>query len=115
MMDKAITTDKKNPLPMYHKASILVTLGNFNEALEVLEDLKELAPQESCIHALMGEIYRQCQMYDKAILHFGTALDLKPSASDVAKLKVCFSPSSTFLMVMCTFLQHSCSFSLLRC
>ncbi|GLT33039.1 hypothetical protein SLA2020_076610 [Shorea laevis] len=88
MMDKAITTDKKNPLPMYHKASILVTLGNFNEALEVLEDLKELAPQESCIHALMGEIYKRCQMYDKAMLHFGTALDLKPSASDVAKLKV---------------------------
>ncbi|GLU14444.1 hypothetical protein SLE2022_310130 [Rubroshorea leprosula] len=88
MMDKAITTDKKNPLPMYHKASILVTLGNFNEALEVLEDLKELAPQESCIHALMGEIYKRCQIYDKAMLHFGTALDLKPSASDVAKLKV---------------------------
>ncbi|CAK9149376.1 unnamed protein product [Ilex paraguariensis] len=87
MMEKAISADKKNPLPMYQKANILVSLENFDGALEVLEELKEYAPRESSIYALMGKIYKRHNMYDKAMLHFGLALDLKPSATDVATIK----------------------------
>lgn len=88
MMEKAILADKKNPLPMYEKANILLGLDNFDEALEVLEELKEYAPRESSVYALMGKIYKRRNMYDKAMLHFGIALDLKPSAADVATIKV---------------------------
>ncbi|KAK4747336.1 hypothetical protein SAY87_026373 [Trapa incisa] len=87
MMERAISADRKNPLPMYQKANILVSLECFEKALEVLEELKEYAPRESSIYALMGIIYKRCNMHDKAMLHFGLALDLKPSATDVATIK----------------------------
>eukprot|EP00258_Populus_trichocarpa_P018443 XP_006381758.2 cell division cycle protein 27 homolog B isoform X1 [Populus trichocarpa] len=87
MMERAILADKKNPLPMYQKANILVSLESFDEALDVLEELKEYAPRESSVYALMGKIYKRRNMYEKAMLHFGLALDFKPSATDVATIK----------------------------
>ena len=97
MIEKAIFADKKNPLPMYQKANILVSLERFDEALENLEELKEYAPRESSVYALMGRIYKRRNMHDKAMLHFGLALDLKPSAADVATIKVPgFSSSHLF-------------------
>lgn len=87
VMELAIIADKKNPLPMYQKANILVSMESFNAALGVLEELKEHAPRESSVYALMGRIYKRRNMYDKAMLHFGVALDLKPSATDVATIK----------------------------
>lgn len=87
MMEKAILADRKNPLPMYHKANILSSLKMFDEALENLEELKEFAPHESSVYALMGRIYKRCNMDAKAMLHFGLALDLKPSAADAAVIK----------------------------
>lgn len=88
MMEKAIMADRKNPLPMYQKANILVNLESFDVALEVLEELKEYAPRESSVYALMGKIYKRRNMPEKAMLHYGLALDLKPSATDVATIKV---------------------------
>ncbi|KAL4563469.1 hypothetical protein LXL04_027512 [Taraxacum kok-saghyz] len=87
VMENAIIADRKNPLPMYQKANILVSMEDFNGALKVLEELKEYAPRESSVYALMGKIYKRRLMYDKAMLHFGLALDLKPSATDVATIK----------------------------
>ncbi|CAK8565946.1 unnamed protein product [Lathyrus sativus] len=86
-MEKAILTDKKNHVPMYQKANILMSLENFDEALEVLEDIKEYAPCESCVHALMGMIYKRSNMHETTMFHYGIALDLKPSATDVAAIK----------------------------
>lgn len=87
MMEKAILADKKNPLPMYQKAIVLSSMDSYDEALVVLEELKEYAPRECSIYALIGKIYKRKNMYDKAMLHFGLALDLKPSATDVATIK----------------------------
>ncbi|KAL3829295.1 hypothetical protein ACJIZ3_018097 [Penstemon smallii] len=87
MMERAILADRKNPLPLYQKANILVSMENLDGALGVLEELKEYAPCESSVYALMGRIYKRRNMYDKAMLHFGQALDLKPSATDVAAIK----------------------------
>ncbi|CAH9055565.1 unnamed protein product [Cuscuta epithymum] len=87
VMEKAILADKKNPLPMYQKANILVSMEKFDAALEVLEELKEHAPRESSVYALMGRIYKRQNIYDKAMLHFGLALDMRPSATDVATIK----------------------------
>ncbi|KAL6559758.1 Cell division cycle protein 27 B [Orobanche gracilis] len=88
MMERAVLADKKNPLPLYQKANILVSMDNLDGALAVLEELKEYAPCESSVYALMGSIYKRRNVYDKAMLHFGLALDLKPSAADVAAIKV---------------------------
>ncbi|KAK4379030.1 hypothetical protein RND71_000892 [Anisodus tanguticus] len=86
-MELAIIADKKNPLPMYQKANILVSMESFDAALVVLEELQEHAPRESSVYALMGRIYKRRNMLDKAMLHFGVALDLKPSAIDVATIE----------------------------
>lgn len=88
MIERAIIADRKNPLPLYQKANILLSMDNLDGALEVLEELKEYAPRESSVYALMGRIYKRLNMYDKAMLHFGLSLDLKPSAADVAAIKV---------------------------
>lgn len=87
MMEKAIIADKKNPLPMYQKANILVSLEDLDGALEDLEELKEYVPHESSVYALMGKIYKHRRMYDHAMLHFGLALDLKPTVVDIATIK----------------------------
>jgi anaphase-promoting complex subunit 3 len=88
VMEKAISADEKNPVPMYQKANILMSLEKFDEALEVLEELKEYAPRESSVYALMGRIYKRRNMHERAMLHYGIALDLKPSATDAAAIKV---------------------------
>ncbi|XP_073221420.1 cell division cycle protein 27 homolog B-like isoform X2 [Cicer arietinum] len=87
VMEKAMLADKKNLLPMYHKANILMSLERFDEALEVLDELKEYAPCESSVFALMGNIYRRRNMHERAMFHYGIALDLKPSATDAATIK----------------------------
>ncbi|KAK7340772.1 hypothetical protein VNO77_21485 [Canavalia gladiata] len=87
VMEKAILADKKNPLPMYQKANVLMSLEKFDEALEVLEELKEYAPRESSVYALMGKIYKRRNMHERAMLHYGISLDLKPSAADAAAIK----------------------------
>ncbi|KAK7291995.1 hypothetical protein RIF29_07597 [Crotalaria pallida] len=87
IMQKAILADKKSPLPMYQKANILVSLEKFDEALEVLEELIQSSPCESSIFAMMGNIYMRRNMYDRALFHYGIALDLKPSATDAATIK----------------------------
>ncbi|KAG6469597.1 hypothetical protein ZIOFF_070527 [Zingiber officinale] len=87
MIERAISADKQNPLPVYQKAIILVSLECYDEALNELEQLKESAPHESCVYALMGKIYKRFEMHEKAMLCFGLALDLKPPAADVATIK----------------------------
>ncbi|KAK9099059.1 hypothetical protein Syun_026104 [Stephania yunnanensis] len=87
IMERAILADRKNPLPMYQKANILLSLERFDEALQNLEELKEYAPRESSVYALMGRIYKRRNEHEKAMLHFGLALDFKPSTADVAAIK----------------------------
>ncbi|KAK3130845.1 hypothetical protein QOZ80_6BG0498730 [Eleusine coracana subsp. coracana] len=87
MMENAIFTDKKNPLPKYQKALILLGLQRYPEALDELERLKAIAPHESSMYALMGKIYKQLNILDKAVFCFGIALDLKPPAADLAIIK----------------------------
>ena len=100
IMESAILADKKNPVPMYQKANILMSLENFDEALEVLEELKEYAPRESSVYALMGKIYKRRNMHDRAMLHYGMALDLKPSTTDAAAIKViCLQHQSFFFRI----------------
>lgn len=97
MIEKAILADPKNPLPLYQKANILLSLERYDEALMNLDQLKECAPQETSVYALMGKIYKKLNMHEKAMFYFGLALDLKPPATDVAIIKVCIPALVLFL------------------
>ncbi|KAG5127174.1 hypothetical protein JHK82_028009 [Glycine max] len=59
IMEKAILEDKKNPVPMYQKANILINLERIDDDLDVLKELKEVQPHESSVYALMGNVYRK--------------------------------------------------------
>lgn len=87
IMEKSILADKQNPLPMYQKALILQSLERYEEALKTLEHLTEFTPRESSIYALMGRIYKRCNLHEKAMFYFGLALDLKPPTADIAIIK----------------------------
>ncbi|KAJ7557246.1 hypothetical protein O6H91_05G118700 [Diphasiastrum complanatum] len=87
LMERAISADPKNPLPKYQKANILMSEENYQDALEVLEQLKEVAPRESSVYFLMGKIYKRLDQPECAIYNFCIALDLKPSAADVNLIK----------------------------
>ncbi|KAK4726888.1 hypothetical protein R3W88_031805 [Solanum pinnatisectum] len=58
VMELAIVANKKNPLPMYQKANIPLSI----------EELKENFPHESSVYALIGMIYKRRNMYDKAAI-----------------------------------------------
>eukprot|EP01018_Ginkgo_biloba_P011586 Gb_21601 [translate_table: standard] len=87
MLDRAILADTKNPLPIYQKANVLMSNERFEDALEELEQLKEVAPRESSVYSLIGKIYKRLNEPEQAMYHFGLALDLKPSTADVAIIK----------------------------
>ncbi|KAK8936428.1 hypothetical protein KSP40_PGU009008 [Platanthera guangdongensis] len=87
LIDRAIVADKKNPLPMYEKATVLVSLERYEDTLKVLKQLIEFSPRESSVYALMGRIYKMLNKPDKAMFYFGTAFDLRPPATDVVVIK----------------------------
>ncbi|KAI5658880.1 hypothetical protein M9H77_27673 [Catharanthus roseus] len=64
MIERAIIADRKNPLPLYQKANILLSMDNLDGALEVLQELKEHAPQGSSVYPLMGRTHKgvTCEM-----------------------------------------------------
>lgn len=95
LLEQSIVADPKNPLPKYQKANVLMSEERYQDALEELEQLKEVAPRESGVYFLMGKIYKRLEMLERAIYHFCTALDLKPSTTDVNLIKVGPSPPTS--------------------
>jgi anaphase-promoting complex subunit 3 len=66
VMERTILADKINLLGMYQKDNILMSLERFEEAVEVLDELKEYAPFEISVFALKGIIYKRRNMHDRA-------------------------------------------------
>jgi len=67
MLTHAIKIDPKNTLAQFKKASVLVSLGDYDAALEELAKLKEIAPKEAPIYFLMGKIYKKRNQLHKAM------------------------------------------------
>ncbi|XP_002968773.2 cell division cycle protein 27 homolog B [Selaginella moellendorffii] len=87
LLGEAIRADPKNPLPKYQKANVLMSEERYNDALGVLEQLKEVAPRESSVYFLIGKVYKRLGQPESAMYHFCVALDLKPSTADVNLIK----------------------------
>ncbi|KAL1451353.1 hypothetical protein WDU94_005739 [Cyamophila willieti] len=51
----ALEKDPKNPLCKFHRASILFGTGRHQEALQELEQLKDIVPKESLVYYLAGK------------------------------------------------------------
>lgn len=55
LLEQACESDPKNPQLHFQRAHILVDHENLEEALEALLIVKEHAPKEPPVHALLGE------------------------------------------------------------
>ena len=75
-LTEAIKLDPKNPLCKFHHASMNFNIGKLEEALEELEELKQLVPKESVVYYLIGKIHKQLGNIDLALMHFSWATDL---------------------------------------
>ena len=60
------------------KARVLMRLGRPGDALVELEELKDMAPDESTVHFMLGKLYKMMREKAAAIRHLTIALNLDP-------------------------------------
>lgn len=77
--------DPHNPLNRYQKATVLMSMGQLDKALSVLEILNVQVPREAPIHILIGKIYKKMGNKEKALHHYNTAMDLDPKEGNIVK------------------------------
>lgn len=85
VLASAISRDSRNPQLHFQKAHILVAEGNLEDALDALLVVKEYAPKEAHVYALLGQVYQQLGEAQQAILHLNTAIDLDPKQASALK------------------------------
>ncbi|XP_040869467.1 cell division cycle protein 27 homolog B-like [Glycine max] len=86
---KAVADMHQRKAEMAKRSDAFIALiKRIDEALDVLEELKEAQPHESSVYALMGNIYGRRHTHERAMFHYGVALDLKPSVTNAATIKV---------------------------
>jgi anaphase-promoting complex subunit 3 len=78
VLDSASKLDPMNPQPKYQRAKVLQSMGRLEAALEELKAVRDRAPREASVHMLMGQLYERLKDKDNAMIHYTTALDLKP-------------------------------------
>jgi len=87
VVQEAIRLDPGNPLARYERASMLLDMSRPKEALEELLALRDLAPREAPVHALLGRVYRQLGHADRALRSLAAALALSPPDADASGVK----------------------------
>lgn len=56
ILDSALQVEERNPLCKFQRASIFFAMDRLDEALHELDQLKEIAPRESLVYFLMGNV-----------------------------------------------------------
>jgi anaphase-promoting complex subunit 3 len=85
MYNDACELDPRSHKARFCKARVLLVLGRPTEAHKELEELKNMIPDDSTVHFLLGKIYRYLRNKPAALRHFTIATTLDP--------KVCLSNS----------------------
>jgi anaphase-promoting complex subunit 3 len=82
---KAVELAPKAAQTRYQKARALLAVGQVEAAQRELVILKDLAPDESTVHFLLGSLYRSMNERQLAVRHFTIALALDPKAGPKIK------------------------------
>ncbi|MCJ1448453.1 MAG: anaphase-promoting complex subunit cdc27 [Stictis urceolatum] len=82
---QSIELAPRSTLALFKRARVLTQLGHNEQALGVLNDLKNIAPDEANVHFLLGRVSKNLRRKGEAIKHFTTALNLDPKASGYIK------------------------------
>jgi anaphase-promoting complex subunit 3 len=87
MYDEACDLDARSYRARFSKARVLLSLGRAAEAREELEQLKNLFPDDSPVHYLLGKIYMRFRDKANAIRHLTIAMNLDPKVCILTKKK----------------------------
>lgn len=68
-------------MPRFKKARILLNLQRYEEALDEFNILKDMVPDESNVHFMLGRVHKQLKNKSEAVKHFTIALNLDPKVS----------------------------------
>ncbi|CAI8035893.1 Cell division cycle protein 27 homolog, partial [Geodia barretti] len=75
LLDTAAQLSHSNPIPRFHKAKVLESLGQNEEALQQLEELSRSWPKEPNIYISIGKLLKKLKRPHEAVLNFSWALD----------------------------------------
>jgi len=81
-LKRAIEIDRRNPLCKFHRASVLCATDRHREALEELEELKDIVPRESLVYFLIGKVHKKLGNTHLALVNFSWAMDLDPKGTN---------------------------------
>jgi len=56
-------------------------MQRFDAALDELEQLRDMAPDESNVHFMLGRVYKQLGNKSEALRHYTIAMNLDPKVS----------------------------------
>eukprot|EP01036_Dinobryon_divergens_P023847 gene23847-32234_t len=87
VLHKACDKDPKNPQLRFQLAHILVSVEDLEGALKALLLVKEIAPKEPPVHALLGQVYHRLgpKYISLCLRHLNIAMDLDPKEASSLK------------------------------
>lgn len=83
---QACDLDPRSAKTRFMKARVLMKLRKPKEALVELEILKDIAPDESMVHFMLGRLYKMIGDKTSAIRHLTIALNLDPKVCSLETL-----------------------------
>ena len=83
------------PVPLYHKATILLDLNRPQESLVILEDLTKMFPREALVHFLMGKVYHELRKKYEAELKYSWALSIDSNNREIRDAQNSLNHSSS--------------------
>lgn len=84
-LDLALKYNQLNFLAKYKKAEVLVSLKEYDAALIVLNELKQITPKEGLVYFLLGKISAISGDKEQALFYFSIAQDLDNKISATVK------------------------------
>jgi anaphase-promoting complex subunit 3 len=78
----ALDANPRDPLCKFHRASVLFAVNRLDEALDELEELKQIVPKESLVYFLIAKVFSKKGDTHRALLHFSWATDLDPKGAN---------------------------------
>lgn len=96
--DKASQLQPIGSQALFRKARLLLTLRQHHDAIQALNLLRDIAPNESNVHFMLGRAYARLHNKGLAVKHYTTAMNLDP--------KVSLKPSQSMLHVANFYRRH---------
>ena len=85
--EHAIELQPEDPQAHFNLGSLLVTMGQMEEAIEVLEQCLQLEESFPQAHRSLGNAYAQNGKPKEAVEHLRTYLEQMPDAPDAAQIR----------------------------